>query len=262
MREFRDQLNRVIRLANVPKRIISIVPSQTELLFFMGLDNEVTGITKFCIHPADKFKITPKVGGTKQLDLDKIRLLSPDLIIANKEENDREQVELLMQICPVWISDINDLDSALQMIHTVGEMTGKDPEATALCIQIKDNFNRLSRPPLNLRVAYLIWRKPNMVAGANTFIDGMLQTCGFTNVIQQERYPTVNASQLTEMAPDVVILSSEPYPFGQKHIDEFSAILPDARIILADGEMFSWYGSRLLHAPGYFKQLVDEVTKN
>jgi ABC-type Fe3+-hydroxamate transport system substrate-binding protein len=262
MPEFRDQLNRVIRLADTPKRIISIVPSQTELLFFIGLDIEVVGITKFCIHPADKFIITEKVGGTKQLDIDKIRLMAPDLIIANKEENDRAQVEQLMQICPVWISDINNLDSALQMITTIGNMVGRQEQAVNLCAEINNRFNAIKKTDTNLRIAYLIWRKPYMIAGTGTYINSMLQMCGFINVTQQERYPTVSAEELIEMNPDVVLLSSEPYPFGQKHIDEFKTMLPYARVILVDGELFSWYGSRLLHAAGYFKQLIDGVTKN
>ena len=262
MREFHDQLNRVIRLPGTPKRVISIVPSQTELLFFIGLDTEVIGITKFCVHPADKFKTIEKVGGTKQLDIDKIRLMAPDLIIANKEENDRAQVEQLMEICPVWISDINDLDSALQMIATIGNMVGRQEQAVNLCTEITHRFNALKRTDINLRIAYLIWRKPYMVAGTDTYINSMLQICGFNNVTKQERYPTVSAEELIEMNPDVVMLSSEPYPFGQKHIAEFKAMLPDARVILVDGELFSWYGSRLLHAAGYFQQLINGVTKN
>ncbi|MEO3407455.1 helical backbone metal receptor [Mucilaginibacter sp. CAU 1740] len=262
MAEFRDQLNRVISLHNTPKRIISIVPSQTELLFFMGLDTEVIGITKFCIHPADKFKTAEKIGGTKQLDIEKIRLMAPDLIIANKEENDRVQVEQLMEICPVWISDINDLDSALQMITTVGDMVERKEQAESLCKEIIQRFNALSKIDINLKVAYLIWRKPYMAAGTDIYIDHMLKICGFTNAVMQERYPVVTPDQLIEVDPDIILLSSEPYPFGQKHIDEFKIMLPNAKIILVDGEMFSWYGSRLLYAPEYFKGLINEVTKN
>jgi ABC-type Fe3+-hydroxamate transport system substrate-binding protein len=262
MANFRDQLNRVISLHNTPKRIISIVPSQTELLFFMGLDTEVIGITKFCIHPADKFESTKKIGGTKQLDIEKIRQMAPDLIIANKEENDRVQVEQLMEICPVWISDINDLDSALQMITKVGDMVRRKEQAESLCKEIIRRFNTLSKIDINVKGAYLIWRKPYMAAGTDTYIDHMLKICGFTNAVKQERYPVVTPEQLTEIDPDIVLLSSEPYPFGQKHIDEFKILLPNTKIILVDGEMFSWYGSRLLYAPEYFKGLIDEVTKN
>lgn len=259
---FRDQLSRKVELSGIPKRIISIVPSQTELLFYLGLNVEVIGITKFCIHPADRFNSTTKVGGTKQLDVEKIRLLNPDLIIANKEENDRLQVEELMNICPVWISDIFDLESALQMIVCIGDMIGKPGQANVLCTEINGRFKGIKLPVTGLRVAYLIWRKPYMLAGRGTFIDSMLQTCGLNNVTEAERYPEIDADALVAANPDLVFLSSEPYPFAKKHIEEFRAFLPNANIVLVDGEMFSWYGSRLLYAPAYFKQLINGLAKN
>src|SRR5476651_171659 len=126
---FNDQLHRPINLPAPPKRIISVVPSQTELLFYLGLDEEVIGITKFCIHPADKFKQTTKVGGTKDLNINLIKSLQPDLIIANKEENERSQIEELMTICPVWISDISNRDEALDMITQVGQLVGREDNA-------------------------------------------------------------------------------------------------------------------------------------
>ncbi|MFB0495587.1 ABC-type Fe3+-hydroxamate transport system substrate-binding protein [Mucilaginibacter sp. OAE612] len=258
---FRDQLSRRVELSGIRKRIISIVPSQTELLFYLGLNVEVIGITKFCIHPADRFNSTTKVGGTKQLDVEKIRLLNPDLIIANKEENDRLQVEELMNICPVWISDIFDLESALQMIVCIGDMIGKPGQANVLCTEINGRFKGIKLPVTGLRVAYLIWRKPYMLAGRGTFIDSMLQTCGLNNVTEGERYPEIDADALVAANPDLVFLSSEPYPFAKKHIEEFRALLPNAKIVLVDGEMFSWYGSRLLYAPAYFKQVINGLVK-
>jgi ABC-type Fe3+-hydroxamate transport system substrate-binding protein len=254
-----DQLNREINLPSVPKRIISVVPSQTELLFYLGLNDEVIGITKFCIHPADKFKSTTKIGGTKQLDIAKIKSLNPDLIIANKEENERGQLEELMQHFPVWISDISDLDGALEMIERVGALVGKHNEAFALNNNITLKFNGLKLVQLNLRAAYFIWRKPYMVAGKNTFIDDMLQKCGLVNAFDKERYPEVYTSLLSETNPDVILLSSEPYPFKEKHITELKAIVPNAIIKLVDGEMFSWYGSRLMDAPVYFNTLISEL---
>lgn len=256
---FRDQLNRKVELSGIPKRIISVVPSQTELLFYIGLNAEVIGVTKFCVHPGDKVNSIAKVGGTKRLDIEKIRLLAPDIIIANKEENDRLQVEELMNICPVWISDISDFDSALQMIQCIGDITGRSKQATILCREINNHFNGIKLPLITLKVAYLIWRKPYMLAGKNTFIDCMLQRCGFKNAIESERYPEIDAGGIIAANPDVIFLSSEPYPFTQKHIEEFKVLLPNARIILVDGEMFSWYGSRLLYAPTYFEQLISEL---
>lgn len=259
---FHDQLNRVVSLPAVPKRIVSVVPSQTELLFYLGLDAEVIGITKFCIHPEHKFKPVTKVGGTKQLNIDQIKAMQPDLIIANKEENERAQIEELMDVCPVWISDIHNLDSALGMIQSVGTLINHGAEAKTLCADITNRFNKLTLPILNLRVAYFIWRKPYMVAGCDTFIDSMLQKCGLINAFETGRYPEVTAQELLLAKPDIIFLSSEPYPFRQKHIDEFKEILPNTKIILVDGEMFSWYGSRLLYAPAYFDGLLNNVTLN
>ncbi|WP_183559569.1 ABC transporter substrate-binding protein [Mucilaginibacter sp. SP1R1] len=262
MAVFHDQLHRVINLPGIPKRIVSVVPSQTELLFYLGLDAEVIGITKFCIHPEHKFKTVANVGGTKQLNIDQIKALKPDLIIANKEENERGQVEQLMDICPVWISDINNLNTALDMITTVGSITGRVVEARSLVAHISNNFIKIILPALKLRVAYFIWRKPYMVAGRDTFINDMLQKCGLINVFDADRYPEISMYDLTLAKSDVIFLSSEPYPFKQKHIDEFKEIQPQAKIILVDGEMFSWYGSRLLYAPAYFRTLVSTLTKN
>jgi ABC-type Fe3+-hydroxamate transport system substrate-binding protein len=256
---FHDQLNREIELSSVPKRIISVVPSQTELLFYLGLDEEIIGITKFCIHPQDKFKSTTKIGGTKQLDIAKIKSLKPDLIIANKEENERGQIEELMDFCQVWISDISNLAEALQMIERVGELVGKTEEALTLSHHIQQQFTEFPLAPRNLTTAYFIWRKPYMVAGRNTFIHDMLQKCGLTNVFDTDRYPEINVDMLITANPQVVLLSSEPYPFKEKHIEELRAVLPQAIIKLVDGEIFSWYGSRLLHAPAYFKWLRKEL---
>lgn len=258
---FYDQLGREVNLPAVPKRIISVVPSQTELLFYLGLSKEVVGITKFCIHPADKFKSTTKIGGTKQLDIAKIKALKPDLIIANKEENERSQIEELISFCPVWISDISDLPGAVDMIERVGALLNKESEAKSLSHSVTQQFDNLPITASNLRTAYFIWRKPYMVAGKGTFIDSMLKKCGLINAFDDARYPEIDAAKLKAAKPDLILLSSEPYPFKEKHIAEFKALLPSAVIKIVDGEMFSWYGSRLLYAPEYFSELVKELIK-
>jgi ABC-type Fe3+-hydroxamate transport system substrate-binding protein len=259
MAKYRDQLNRVIILLAKPKRIVSVVPSQTELLFYLGLDAEIAGITKFCIHPGEKVKSITKIGGTKQLDIGLIKSLQPDLIIANKEENERSQIEDLMDVCPVWISDIHDLETALSMIQSVGEIVGKKQAADGLNSEIRDCFNSLVSRSLNIKTAYFIWRKPYMVAGRQTYIDSLMQMCGLNNVFEAERYPEISVNDLVAANPDLVFLSSEPYPFSQKHIDEFQQLLPKARVLLVDGEIFSWYGSRLLEVPGYLNKLLTQL---
>jgi ABC-type Fe3+-hydroxamate transport system substrate-binding protein len=262
---YTDQLGRTIELKQIPKRIISVVPSQTELLFDLGLDHEIIGITKFCIHPEHWFKTKTRVGGTKQLHLDKIKEVQPDLIIANKEENTREQIEELEKDFPVWISDVNNLDDALEMIVAIGEITNKTPEAQQIANQITVNFAQLQT---SIRIAignkiktcYLIWKDPFMTAGGDTFINDMIKRSGFQNMFEdQKRYPVVSLQQLQTANCQLLLLSSEPYPFKQKHVEELQPLLPHTKIILVDGEMFSWYGSRLLKAPAYFQHLQNQV---
>lgn len=256
---FYDQLNRKVSLDKIPQRIISIVPSQTELLFYLGLGDSIIGITKFCTHPHHQTKQVTKIGGTKQLNIELIRELQPDLIIANKEENEQSQVEDLINICPVWISDIDDLPGALAMIESVGVIVNRKTEANTLIRAISNKFNILAKIGKPFTVAYLIWRKPYMVAGAGTFINSMLQLCGLINAFEADRYPQVDATMLVNANPDLIFLSSEPFPFTKRHIEEFKAILPNAKIVLVDGEMFSWYGSRLLLAPGYFSSVIKSL---
>lgn len=252
---YTDQMNRSVEIPSTPKRIISLVPSQTELLFDLGLDDAIIGVTKFCIHPADKVRSKTKIGGTKQLNIRLIKELQPDLVIGNKEENERSQIEELMRHFPVWMSDIGGLDDALDMIKGVGDITGKSDEANTLAYRIAQQFNNITIQQSKLKAAYFIWRKPYMVAGNGTFIDDMLHKCGLTNAFNIERYPEVTAEQLIQSRPDIIFLSSEPYPFREKHIAEFKTLCPDANVKVVDGEMFSWYGSRLLHAPAYFEEL-------
>lgn len=258
MSSFTDQTGRTISLHAIPRRIISLVPSQTELLHYLGLEQEVAGITKFCIHPNEWFRNKTRVGGTKNIHIDIVRQLQPDLIIANKEENVKGQIEALANEFPVWVSDVNNLDDALQMIEAVGSMVGRQPQAAELVSSIQQEFDLLSRSIANtLRVAYLIWRGPYMTVGNDTFIHDMMKRCGFENVYgDKQRYPETTVDELKALQPQLLLLSSEPYPFQQKHIDELQPHLPSTRILLVDGEMFSWYGSRLLKAPGYFGGLL------
>ncbi|MFY7964758.1 MAG: ABC transporter substrate-binding protein [Chitinophagaceae bacterium] len=254
---FTDQLNRTIHLDNYPKRIVSIVPSQTELLFDLGLYEEVVGITKFCVHPNEWFKTKVRVGGTKKIDIAKIAALQPDLIIANKEENLKEDVEALEQIAPVWISDIKTLVDALQMIENVGEIVNKKLTAKNISQIISIAFKKL-KTNQKKSCCYLIWQNPYMTVGNDTFINDMFQYCGLQNVFSnKERYPIITLDVVKDVAPEMVLLSSEPYPFKQKHIDELQKHLPNSKVILVDGEMFSWYGSRLLKTANYFKELIS-----
>jgi ABC-type Fe3+-hydroxamate transport system substrate-binding protein len=263
---FTDQLNRTVILEHIPRRIISLVPSQTELLADLGLEHEVVGITKFCIHPHEWFRTKERIGGTKHLDMEKIKYLNPDLILANKEENVRAQIEELTQDFPVWISDVSNLDMAVHMITEIGSITGR-PAAADMVYQIRSGFEGLKNDTLvnlvaqeSLRTAYLIWRDPYMTVGLDTFIHDMMRRCGFDNVYgQEERYPQLTLTDLRDRGCQLVLLSSEPFPFNQMHAEEINNQLPGVKVLLVDGTYFSWYGSRLLKAPGYFKQLQQQI---
>lgn len=255
---FIDQTGRKISLEHTPVRIISLVPSQTELLFDLGLREEVVGITKFCVHPEEWFRTKTRVGGTKQLNLDKIRELQPDLIIANKEENVKEQIEELARQFPVWTSDVNTIEDAYQMIGQVGLLTAKEKAAAEIIQQIRNAFSELSPLKNSLLTSYLIWRDPYMTAGGDTFIHSMMEAAGFSNLFaDQKRYPEITLEELRAANCQLLLLSSEPFPFKQKHVDELQPQLPGTNIQLADGEMFSWYGSRMIKAAAYFKRLID-----
>jgi ABC-type Fe3+-hydroxamate transport system substrate-binding protein len=254
-RTFTDQMGRLISVPYPPQRIISLVPSQTELLFDLGLDREVVGITKFCIHPSEKFKKSIKVGGTKKLDLNKIYDLRPDLIIGNKEENNKAQIESLMKDFPVWMSDIKVLPEAIDMIKQIGELTANSERANIIAEDINEQFLNLEKKQKKVRTAYFIWKDPYMLAGKQTFIDDILNRAGFENVIGVDRYPEISVDQLKNLKPECIFLSSEPYPFKDEHVKEFKNICPDARVFIVDGELFSWYGSRLLLSPAYLRLL-------
>jgi len=255
---FIDQLHRSVEIAFPPKQIISLVPSQTELLFDLGLDKDVIGITKFCVHPEKWFREKKRVGGTKTVDIDVVRSLAPDLIIANKEENDHLQIEMLSGKFPVWISDVRTLKDAIAMISTVGDMTGRSSQAEKIAEQINSEFSNLQKP-YERTCAYLIWNDPMMTVNNDTFINDMLKRCGCKNVFGDNvnsRYPEITTEDLISASPEILLLASEPFPFSQKHIDHFQMILPRTTIRLADGEMFSWYGSRLKYAAQYFRSFV------
>jgi ABC-type Fe3+-hydroxamate transport system substrate-binding protein len=253
-----DQLGREISFSFPPKRIVSLVPSQTELLFDLGLSEAISGVTLFCIHP-NEAKQKEKIGGTKKLNLEKIAALRPDLIIANKEENTKEQIEWLSQRFPVWISDMKTLGDSLEMIQNIGALTGKEEAAGKISETIRNIFESFS-PGSPKRTLYLIWRAPWMSIGSDTFINDILKRCGLVNIMSQHsRYPELTDNMIRELHPDLILLSSEPYPFKEKHIAEIKNLSPASDIRLVDGEMFSWYGSRLLKAGDYLKAFLDTI---
>lgn len=259
-----DQLGREVNIPKPPTRIISTVPSISELLFDLDMDDQIVGVTKFCVNPPSLLKTKTRIGGTKNLNFSKIAELKPDLIIANKEENNQEQIEQLSTKYPVWVSDVNNVETALEMILEIGKITCSLEKAQTICSKINLAFLNLSdfltkNKIEKLPTAYFIWQKPYMLAGKGTFIHALMLKCGLTNCIDLNRYPILSDNELKTLKVKIVILSSEPFPFQEKHISKFQLIFPHCKIILASGEMFSWYGSRLIQAPNYFISFLKQI---
>lgn len=253
----KDMIGRTINVPPLAQRIVSLVPSLTELLYDLKLNDRVVGITKFCVKPEKWFKTKTRIGGTKMVDHEKIRLLRPDLIIANKEENSREDILLLSREYPVWVSDVRTTLHAFDAMIAIGRMTGSISECLKLGIKYGEDIIRLSKKKLKqYDVAYLIWRDPWMAVGSDTYIDSLMALYNLRNVCSHmPRYPEVALEDLALLKPRLVLLPSEPYPFREKDVREIKYHLPDAKVMLVDGEMFSWYGSRQVHFFRYFKTL-------
>jgi len=255
IQSFFDQLGNEVSYQYPPKRIISLVPSQTELLADLGLEHQVVGITKFCVHPSQWRRTKTIIGGTKDFQFDIIDALKPDLIIGNKEENYIDGIARLKQRYPVWLSDIVTLHDAYSMITSLGAITDTVTQANLIAYDIEERMRTVEKESAQ-SVLYLIWRKPWMAAGSGTFIDSILNLLNLRNAMANiPRYPELSTEQIALLKPDLIFLSSEPYPFREKHIDELGQMNESTKVILVDGEMFSWYGSRLLKAAEYFNHL-------
>ena len=235
-----DQLGREVVLPAMPKRIISLVPSITELVAYFEMDAEVVGITKFCIYPTSWFQSKERVGGTKNIDLEKVKSLNPDLIIGNKEENTKDDMEALMAFAPVWMSDVNSIEDANHLITCLAEIFNKEDKGQALIGDLNKYFLSHASEGAGKSVLYFIWHSPAFVAGKNTYIDSYLTSIGYQNCVSMDRYPEVTSLGFLE--PDVVLLSSEPFPFNETHVAFYQELFPNAEIKLVDGERYSWYG--------------------
>lgn len=257
-----DARNHTLTLDQAPRRIVSLVPSQTELLASLGLDEDVVGLTRFCERPDHWRSEKTIVGGTKQVDLDTTRDLTPDLILANREENTEEDVEALDEIAPVFVTEVKTVQDALEMIRTVGLLTETTEQTSTLVGRIISRFESLPEfPPL--RAAYFIWREPYMTVGGDTFIHDVMTRGGLVNAFgESTRYPEVDLDDLADMDLDVVLCASEPFPFHKKK-DKFTADLREAvsetPVAVVDGQPFSWYGPRLLETPSYLKTLRERL---
>ena len=256
--KFIDQMNNTILLSDTPKRIVSLVPSITELLVDLGLENNLIGITKFCVEPSYLKSKIQIIGGTKNLNIDKIQKLAPDFIIANKEENIESDILELKKFTIVWVSDVKTIDDNFDLINQLGSIFDKKKESVNIINSTKSIFNKtLNFNNKNKKVLYLIWKNPYMSIGRDTFIHNILTQFGFENSIQNDRYPIVELENFKDI--DVVFLSSEPFPFSEKDIFEIQNQLPKSQIKIVDGTYFSWYGSRISKSSDYFEQLITNL---
>lgn len=258
-------MQREIVLNKIPQRIVSLVPSQTELLCDLDLEDSLVGVTKFCVHPKNIRKEKTVVGGTKTVHPEKIAALNPDIILCNKEENTQEIVEEMAKIAPVHVSNVISFNDALELISVYGEMFERRDLTTTLIKKLKGAKSSFENevPRKLLKVVYLIWRKPWMAVGGDTFINSLLEINGWENLLRDKngRYPEINLKDLEILKPDLVLLSSEPFPFKERHKEEIEEQL-EANVRLVDGEFFSWYGSRLLPAFDYFRKFQIQLSNS
>lgn len=264
MKVSKDQLGRTLELSKTPTRIISIVPSITELLYDLGLEDNIVGITSYCVHPFHFLATKKSVGGTKKVNLTRVKELLPDFIICNKEENTPEMVTALSEIAPVYVSDVNTIEDSLDLIQQLGNILSCRTEATNLISKINfklDDFKLYIKDKPSRKVAYFIWAKPWMVAANNTFINEILKLNKFENIYQNlDRYPTIPLEKIRfDGDPRIVLLPSEPFKFTDDHAFEIASYANRSMTVFTDGEYFSWYGSRLLKAFDYFKQLQEKI---
>lgn len=245
-------------------RIVSLVPSLTELLFELGLGPYVIGRTGFCIHPGDQVRNVAKVGGTKSIDVDKVRALAPTHIVVNREENPRELVEQIREFVPsVVVTDPVTVQDNISLYRQIGEVFDVMPAAELLVTRFETAHQRLlSQKFKPLRLIYLIWRDPWMTVASDTFISQMLAQAGMqtlpdTTVLGRlpdaARYPEITEQHMADLQPDLVLLSTEPYRFQESHCELILRIdgLDATSCRLIDGEMTSWYGPRAIKGVEY-----------
>ena len=252
-----DAAWRRVRLPALPSRIISLVPSITETLFALGLGERLVGVTRFCTEPSDRVGHKPRVGGQKNPDLEKIQSLQPDLVIANMEENRRQDVEALEAMAiAVYTTYPRTVEQGIAMVRELGGVTGTEERASAIAASLEEvcrDISREVRGQRRLRVFCPVWRKPYMSVNRDTYIHDVLQACGGENVFaaESDRYPKISLAEVADLKPEIILLPDEPYPFHQRHLVDFQPFegcipaLATGRVHFVDGKLLSWYGPRI-----------------
>ena len=251
-----DAFGKPFELAEPARRIISLIPSITEIFFSLGVGDRVVGVTKFCTQPPDGVKSKPKVGGQKNPRLDAIIDLKPDLVVANVEENRKEDVEAMWATgLKVLVTYPRTVREGIQLIRDLGLLAGRSDCAETIAVRCETALAEVERGAAGrarVRVFCPIWRKPYMTINGDTFVDDMLRTCGGENIFRDrpQRYPTVTLEEMAALRPDLVLLPDEPYPFGEKHLTDFQGFpevpaVRTGRLRLVDGKVLCWYGPRI-----------------
>ena len=272
-----DAIGRVHALARADARIVSLVPSVTELLFALGIGDRLVGRTGFCIHPKDNINTVPKVGGTKSVDIQRIRELAPTHLIVNIDENEKPTIDQLANFIPnvIVTHPLGPLDN-LPLYRLLGGIFGREDRAAELCEAFQKAYINAVGACADLpreRVLYLIWKSPWMTVSRDTYVSRTLAAVGWDTVEikSKDRYPKIEFTTELVSRVDRVLLSSEPYAFRERHLDEIRQAIAAAnhffvptaleevesplKVSLIDGEMTSWYGSRAIEGMKYLSRL-------
>ena len=247
-----------------PVRIVSLCPSTTETLIDFGLAAQLVGVTRFCIHPADIVRGIEKVGGTKNPDLDRIRALRPDLVLFNEEENRKDDYDRLRGDVKVDATIVRRVQDVPAHLRHLGRLTGTEAQAQARAEQVEAARARLARARTSatgFRYAYLIWRRPYMAVGGDTYVSDLFAEAGGKNVFEgaKDRYPEIDVAGLRAARPEVVFLSDEPFPFKPKHAAELTVEAPELRTQLIGGDDCCWHGVRTLRGLSLMQRLIESM---
>jgi iron complex transport system substrate-binding protein len=242
-------------------KIISLCPSTTLTLFDLGLEKQVIGRTIFCNKPEDKINRVMKFGGTKNPKIDKIRSFSPSHILFNEEENDITHLKVLQDISEIIIHTPTDIPSSIKMIRDYGQIFNCTESASLWAEKITKKYIELKNENhKTFTYLYLIWKNPYMLAGESTYINSMLSLINGKNLASQipnARYPEISFEQINDLEADFIFLSTEPFPFTEKHIDDFKKI--NSTIKIVDGEALSWHGTYSYYGLDYLNKLAKNI---